>query len=54
MTTSQEANTARSGFVETEPVGADVTGDGGDPAGDLVVEPVAELGAQMVERRRCG
>ena len=37
------------GLVEAEPVGADVTGDRGDATGDLVVERVAELGAQVVE-----
>jgi hypothetical protein len=35
--------------VEAEAVGADVAGDRGDPPGDLVVEPVAQLPAQPVE-----
>ena len=37
------------GGVETEAVGCYVTGDGGDPGGHLVVEPVAQLFTETVE-----
>ena len=48
MTMSQDASSARPVVVEAEPVGADIAGDGGDPAGDLGVEVAA---AAVVSRR---